>query len=120
MTARRRRILTVVLFIAVAIGSFILGRYLASADLDASAKNIRELQAKNGQLMVEDKKKAEHIATMKAELDRLKEQWTTMFLPVRSIEIRSNESVPLATGHFNIGLIGIPRQESVEINVNGK
>jgi len=120
MTPGQRKTLTVVLLVAVAIGSFMYGRYRASDDLDTSATKIAQLQDQNAKLTVDNKTKAEQNGSLQAQLQRLQDQLTAMFLPVRSLEIRANESVPLAVGQLNVGLIGIPRQESVEINVNGK
>src|SRR5947199_7923006 len=102
MTPGQRKTLTVVLLIAVAIGSFMYGRYRASDDLDTSATKIAQLQDQNAKLTVDNKTKAEQNGSLQAQLQRLQDQLTTMFLPVRSLEIRANESVPLAVGQLNV------------------
>jgi hypothetical protein len=96
------------------------GRYLATSDIRERDNTIQQLQGEiqrlEGQITEEDGK----LTAMQSRLTRLQEAMDALVPTQNTYTLNPDQSLVVADGHLTIGLIGLPMNGSININVNGK
>ena len=115
-----RSIGVLALLLAVAIGSYTLGRRAADREVKDYKLKTEQLQEANSKLTAENKKQAETIGDLQDQLRSAKDELDKLFRPARTLEINANKSQRVSIGLLTIGLVGTPRNESVDLKIDGK
>lgn len=104
----------------VAIAFYSLGRYSAAQQLEEyKIKNV-QLANDNGKLNSDNKAQTLRINELQDQVKDIKSKLDEVISPARNLEIKANESRPVSIALMEIGMVGTPTNESVNINVNGK
>ena len=123
MTGRGRVFLFVVtLAIIAAVAGFgrFYGQHLAYGAMQDRDAAIRQLELESQRLQLEKSSQTANMQTMHTEWDRLQAQLDAITPSKNRYNINPNQSLVVADGHLTIGLIGVPKTDGIEINVNGK
>lgn len=110
----------VFLLLIVAAGFYSLGRYSASQQFEDYKARNAQLAGDNGKLSADSKTQALRISELQDQLKDIKTKYDEVISPARNLVIKANESRPVSIALMEIGMIGTPTNESVNINVNGK
>jgi hypothetical protein len=120
----RGRLLLIILCLAIIGGVAIFGRfygqhlaYDAMQDRDSA---IRQLELKTQQLQLEKSSQSANMKTMHSDAERLQAQLDAIIPSKDRYNINPNQSLVVGDGHLTIGLVGTPRSDGIDINVNGK
>lgn len=122
--ARGGRLLVVVisasLMLGGAIGGYLLGRELAARPLATATELIEQLRPESQKLKTA-------IIDQNVKLVALQRQFKTVQTALEAImpskntyNINPNQSLIVGDGHLTIGLVGPPKNEHVNININGQ
>jgi hypothetical protein len=109
-----------VLILAVVIGSYTLGRHWRAQDIADYNSKIMTLQKDNDSLTKTSSDQRRQIDSLTSQLKSAQVQLDEIFRPTRKLEIKANESKRISVDQLIIGLIGTPRNENVDMNVNGR
>jgi hypothetical protein len=109
-----------VFFLVIAIAGFTVGRRAASNEVDAVKDSAAKLREQINILDKKNKEQATSIADLEAKLKIAEDQLGEIYRTARTLEIGANESKLISINQLTIGLVGTPRNESVELNINGK
>jgi cell division protein FtsL len=123
MTAKGRVFLFVIslaVIAAVAIFGRYYGQHLAYGAMQDRDTAIRQLELESQRLQLEKSSQSANMQTMHSEWDRLQAQLDAITPSKNRYNINPNQSLIVADGHLTIGLIGVPKTDGIEINVNGK
>ena len=110
----------VVLIAAVAIFGRLYGQSLAYNAMQDRDSAIRQLEIGRQQLEVEKSGQIAHMTTMHTEAQRLQAKLDAIVPSENRYNIDPNQSLVVADGHLTVGLIGAPRDDGIDININGK
>ena len=111
---------TVIIVAAVAIFGRLYGQRLAYAAMQDRDSAIRQLELQSQQLQLEKSSQSANMQSMHTEAQRLQAQLDAIIPSQNRYTINPNQSLVLADGHLTVGLIGAPRDDGVDININGK
>ena len=117
---RYRFSLTVLVILVIAWGCYTLGRHSGTHEVADYRKVNAQLRSENSQLITDKGEQASQITSLKNQLKSVQDQLGEFFLQTRNHQINANESKLVSIGQMIIGLIGTPRNESVDLNINGK
>jgi hypothetical protein len=123
MTRRGRIFLitaSVVIIAAVAIFGRLYGQHLAYDAMEDRDSAIRQLEVERQQLELEKSGQVTRMTTMHTEAQRLQAKLDAIIPSENRYNIEPNQSLVLADGHLTVGLIGAPRDNGIDININGK
>jgi hypothetical protein len=123
MTRRGRIFLitvTLALVAAVAIFGRLYGQHLAYNAMQDRDTAIRQLEVERQQLELEKSGQLAHMTTMHTDVQRLQAKLNAVIPSENRYTIDPNQSLVLADGHLSVGLIGAPRDDGIDININGK
>jgi hypothetical protein len=123
MTRRGRVFLitvSVAIVAAVAIFGRLYGQHLAYAAMQDRDTAIRQLEVERQQLELEKSGQLAHMTTMHTDAQRLQAKLDAVTPSANRYIIDPNQSLVLADGHLTVGLIGSPRDDAIDININGK
>jgi len=123
MTARGRiklAFIAVFLVLGIAIGGHMYGRYLARTDIHDRDNTIQQLQSEIQKLEVQITEADGKLAVMQSRLARVQEAMDAMVPTRNTYTLNPDQSLIVADGHLTIGLIGLPMNGRININVNGK
>ena len=123
MTRRGRIFLiavTVAVVAAVAIFGRLYGQHLAYSAMQDRDTAIRQLEVERQQLELEKSGQLAHMTTMHTDVQRLQAKLDAVMPSENKYNIDPNQSLVLADGHLTVGLIGAPRDDGIDININGK
>ena len=109
-----------VLILGIAIGSYFRGWTAGNREEKASNERIMELQYENQKLTADNTHQMATIANLQTELDNVKDKLNAIMPSQGTYNISPNQSMIVADGHLTIGLIGSPKNQSVNININSK
>jgi hypothetical protein len=109
-----------VLLIAGGIGTFILFRHLAYADLVAARQQIDQLQTERQELEKTLNRQISELATTTSKLHQATADLEAIRPAKDTYAVPPNESRFVADGRLAIGMIGAPANESVTLSINGK
>lgn len=123
MTPRGRfrlAVIAVLLVLGIAIGGHMYGRYLARSDIQDRDNTIQQLQSEiqklEGQITEADGK----LAAMQSRLTRFQSAMDAMVPTQDTYTLNPDQSLIVADGHLTIGLVGLPMNGHINININGK
>jgi hypothetical protein len=123
MTSRGRILLTtavVAVVAAVAIFGRFYGQQLAYSAMQDRDSAIRQLEVERQQLELEKSGQFAHMTTMHTDVQRLQAKLDAIIPSENKFNIDPNQSLVLADGRLTVGLIGAPRDNGIDININGK
>jgi len=123
MTQRGRIFLgiaTLAIIGAVAIFGRLYGQHLAYGAMQDRNTAIRQLELERQQLEVEKSGQLAHMTAMHTDVQRLQAKLDAIVPSENRYDIVPNQSLVLADGHLTVGLIGAPRDDGIDININGK
>ena len=109
----------IVIFI-IALGCYTLGRHSSAHAIEDYQTRNAQLSSDNGRLASDNKNQALQITNLQDQLKSAQGELNDILRPARNFEIRANESEPVSIGQLIIGLVGTPKNESVDLNINGK
>lgn len=96
------------------------GRYLATSDIRDRDNTIQQLQGEvqklEGQITETDGK----LVTMQSRLTRFQEAMDALVPTQNTYTLNPDQSLIVADGHLTIGLIGLPMNSHINVNINGK
>jgi hypothetical protein len=124
LMTRGGRFLLIVIFVVVmlggAIGGYLFGLDLASRDLAAAKAQVDQLlpEAQKLKRQVIDQNAA--FIALQAKLTSAQAVLKAIMPTENTYNIIPNQSLVVADGHLTIGLVGLPANERVNININGK
>jgi cell division protein FtsB len=117
-------LLGVVVCVALILGSAIGGYFLArtAGDNEIKAANLRivELQNENQKLNADHTNKLVAISDLQSQLKSAQVRLAAITPSENTYNISPNQSIIIGDGRLTIGLVGLPTNESVNININGK
>lgn len=105
---------------AVAIFGRLYGQHLAYNAMQDRDTAIRQLEVERQQLELEKSGQLAHMTTMHTDVQRLQAKLDAVIPSENRYNIDPNQSLVLADGHLTVGLIGAPRDDGIDININGK
>jgi hypothetical protein len=111
---------SVTIIAAVAIFGRLYGQQLAYGAMQDRDKAIRQLEVERQQLELEKSGQIAHMTTMHTEAERLQAKLDAIIPSENKYNIDPNQSLVLADGRLTVGLIGAPRDDGIDININGK
>ena len=111
---------TLALVAAVAIFGRLYGQHLAYNAMQDRDTAIRQLEVERQQLELEKSGQLAHMTTMHTDVQRLQAKLDAVIPSENMYNIDPNQSLVLADGHLTVGLIGAPRDDGIDININGK
>ena len=111
---------TVVIVAAVAIFGRLYGQRLAYSAMQDRDSAIRQLEVERQQLQLEKSGQVARMTTMHTDVQRLQAKLDAIIPSENNYNIDPNQSLVLADGRLTVGLIGAPRDDGVDININGK
>ncbi len=111
---------SVVLVLGIAIVSFILGVNTGDQEVAGSKSTIQRLQTDNGKLTTDNRDLQAKLVDLQAKLTSVQSTLDAIMPSANKYQIGPNQSLIVADGHLTIGLVGIPRNDSVELNINSK
>ena len=122
--ARSGRLLVVVisacLMLGGAIVGYLLGRQLADRPLADATKLIKQLQPENQKLKTAALDQNTKLVALEAQLKTVQAALQAIMPSKNTYKIYPNQSIIVGSGHLTVGLIGPPRNERVNININGQ
>jgi hypothetical protein len=123
MTGRGRIFIFVVVFalvLSVAIIGRFYGQHLAYDAMQDRDSAIRQLELKTQQLQLEKSSQSANMKTMHTDAERLQAQLDTIIPSKDKYNINPNQSLVVGDGHLTVGLVGTPKSDGIDININGK
>jgi len=118
--ARGRRLLTIVIILAVIIGAYVVGLEMSRRDLADAKQLVQQLQLESQRfkdVVAEQNAKLTALqstaAALRAKLDELMPSKDTY-------QIAGNQSLIVANGRLTVGLVGAPTNQGITVNINGK
>jgi hypothetical protein len=122
--SRRGRIflitVTAALIAAVAIFGRLYGQHLAYGAMQDRDSAIHQLEVERQQLQLEKSNQVAHMTTMHTDVQRLQAKLDAILPSQNNYNIDPNQSLVLADGRLTVGMIGAPRDDGIDININGK
>lgn len=122
VTAPRGRlnVVGVVLILVVVAAAYLWGRGMASRDILERDAAILQLQSEGQKLEADITDQNANLASLRAQLTSIQATLDSIMPSENTYSINPNQSLIVADGRLTIGLIGLPTNEGVNINVNGK
>lgn len=110
----------VVLLVAIAWGFYTLGRNWGGEEIAAINLKVREIELQRDNFKkTSDLQKAE-IEDLRLKLKKSETDLGEFFHPSRAIELTTGESKFISVDQLTIALNGTPRNDGVDLNINGK
>ncbi len=120
----RSRVIALIVTLLLIIGSTIMGYFLghkiAMRPLETANKRIDQLQPENQRLKTAILEQNSQILTLQGKLKNLQAELEGIRPKKDTYSLFPNQSINVADGRMNIGLVGPPTNASASINVNGK
>jgi len=116
----RRSAIRVALILVLVLAVYTLARRSRIHEIDDYKIRNAQLLRENGKLTLDNTNKAAQLLNLQAQLKSTQDKLNAITPSENTYRISANESLPLADGRLTIGLIGAPRSESVDLNINSK
>jgi hypothetical protein len=110
--------LLLILFIVVT--GYYLGRQFNSRDLQQRDAAIQQLQSDSQRLAADIADQNANLTALRTELRNTKAALDAIMPSQNVYNINPNQSLIAGDGRLNIGLIGSPGNDGINLNVNGK
>jgi hypothetical protein len=95
------------------------GRYLARSDIRDRDNSIQQLQSEIQKLEGQITEAEGKLAEAQSKLGRFQTAMDAMIPTQNTYTLNPDQSLIVADGHLSIGLIGLPLNGRIHINVNG-
>jgi cell division protein FtsB len=115
-----RKLAFVILIVAIAAGLYFLGRAVANHEINTANTKILQYQTKNQKLTTDNTKLTATISELQAQLKSVKAKLEAIVPAENTYNLTPNQSLIVGNGHLTIGLVGSPKNEGIDININGK
>jgi hypothetical protein len=116
----RRSALRIALILLLILAVYTLARRSAVHEIDDYKIRNAQLLRENGKLTLDTTNKTTQLLNLQAQLKSTQDKLNAITPSENTYRIGANESLPLADGRLTIGLIGAPKSEAVDLNINGK
>jgi hypothetical protein len=113
-------VIAVLIALGTAIGGHMYGRYLARSDIRDRDDTIQQLQAEVQKLESQITETDGKLVAMQSRLARFQQAMDALVPTQNTYTLNPDQSVIAADGHLTIGLIGLPMNAHINININGK
>jgi hypothetical protein len=123
MTRKGRIILAVIclgIIGAVAIFGRLYGQHLAYSAMQDRETAIRQLELERQRLEVAQASQTANMTNMHTQASRLQAQLDAIIPSKNRYSINPNQSLVVGDGHLTVGLVGTPKSDGIDININGK
>lgn len=111
---------TLLLMLGGLLGGYLYGRELARRALENATELIQQLQPENRRLLAHVNILNEQIASLQAKLKKTETAMHAMSPAENTYNVSPNQAIIAAGGRVILGMVGVPRNRSVVININGK
>jgi hypothetical protein len=81
---------------------------------------IRQLEVERQRLEVARSSQSANMKNMHSEAANLQAQLDAIIPSQNRYSINPNQSLVVADGHLTVGLVGFPKSDGIDININGK
>jgi hypothetical protein len=109
-----------VLILVIIVGTYFLGRQFNSHDLAQRDLAIQQLQSDGQRLSADIADQNANLSALRGELNSTKAKLEAILPSQNTYNINPNQSLIVADGRLVIGLIGSPKNEGVDLNINNK
>jgi hypothetical protein len=124
LPARRGRLLVILTSVLLLAGSavvgYLLGRDIASRPLATALELLHTLQPETQRLKAQIAQQGTTIISLETKLKKAETALRSMSPKENTYTVNANQSLNVADGTLNIGLVGAPTNNTVNININGK
>jgi hypothetical protein len=123
MTSRGRVVLFVVslaIIAAVAIFGRVYGQHLAYDAMQDRDSAIRQLELQSQRLELEKSSQSADMQSQHVQMARLQAQLDAITPSQNRYNINPNQSLLVADGHLTVGLVGVPKSDGLDMNIDGK
>jgi hypothetical protein len=123
MTGRGRFKLTViaiVIALCIAVVGHMYGRYLATSNIRDRDFRIQQLQGEVQKLQGEITERDGKLVAVQSRLTRLQAALDALAPTKDTYTLNPDQSLIVAGGHLSIGLVGLPMNGRINVNINGK
>jgi hypothetical protein len=110
----------VIMFLGIAVGGHLYGRYLAALDLTGRENTIEQLRAESQKQKRDIDAKSAQLSALQADLQNTRHALDSIKPSANTYIINPNQTLIVADGHLTVGLVGTPGNDSILLNVNGK
>jgi hypothetical protein len=118
--ARGRRLLTIVVILAVIVGAYVIGLEMARRDLADAKQLVQQLQTESQKLKDQIVEQNTKIIELQGTVGQLKTKLNELMPTKDTYQIVANQSLIVANGRLTVGLIGTPTNQGITVNINGK
>jgi hypothetical protein len=105
---------------AVAIGSYFAARISGDSELKSANLRIVQLQSDNQKLVADNTDQLGTIADLQLQVKNAQAKLAVILPTENTYNINPNQALLVANGLLTVGLVGSPRNESINLNINGK
>jgi hypothetical protein len=114
------RLLRVVVAALILLGCYLLGRAAGDREVKVSADSTVQIQNQNQKIVDANSKLLVTISELQTQLKDALTELSAIMPSDNTYITNPNVSLVVADGHLTIGLIGLPTNQGVNININGK
>ena len=118
--ARGRRLLAIVILLAVIVGAYVIGLQTSHRDLADGKQLIQQLQTESQRLKNQITEQQTQIIALQSTVATIRDTLNRIRPSENTYELRANQSLIVANGRMTIGMIGPPTNQAINININGK
>lgn len=115
----REWVVLLVLLTVVGIGGFMIGLSSRTQALNDARKQTTSMQKISQSLREAYQEQEDSKKALSDQLTAIQNQIRDIFNSYRTIGLKGNETISVASGYFTVGLVGQPANEKITINVNG-
>jgi len=110
----------VIMFLGIAVGGHLYGRYLAALDSAGRENAIEQLRAESQKQKRDIDSKSAQLSALEAKLQGIQAALNSIMPSANTYIINPNQTLIVGDGHLTVGLVGAPGNDSILLNVNGK
>ena len=117
---RGRRLISLVLLLAVIVGAYVIGLETSRRDLADSKQLIQQLQSESQRLKNQIVEQQSQIIGLQSTVALMRDTLNKIMPSENTYELRANQSLITLNGRITIGLVGPPTNQNITVNINGK
>jgi uncharacterized protein YlxW (UPF0749 family) len=110
----------VIMFLGIAVGGHLYGRYLAALDSAGRENAIEQLRAESQKQKRDIDSKSAQLTTLQAKLQSTEATLNSIMPSANTYVINPNQTLIVGDGHLPVGMVGAPGNDAIMLNVNGK
>jgi cell division protein FtsB len=113
-------VICVVAILVVALVSYFVARIMGDDDLKAANLRVLQVQGENQKLTADNSNLKGTISDLQLQVKTAQDKLAAIMPVENTFIFNPNQSLVVADGRMTIGLIGLPTNEGINININGK